>query len=103
MEIGPGASLGPVIVSAWPDCTDGAETATNGAPEPVVVSSLRPPAGNTPAPRGEFGFPEAVAAAYEAGLPVSFAGLFAGEARRRLSLPGYPFERRSYWIEPPER
>ena len=103
VEIGPGASLGPVIVSAWPDCMDGAETATNGAPEPVVVSSLQPPAGNTQAPRGEFGFPEAVAAAYEAGLPVSFAGLFAGEARRRLSLPGYPFERRRYWIEPPER
>ena len=103
VEIGPGASLGPMIASAWPDCTDGAETATHGAPVPVVVSSLQPPAGNAPAPDGDPGFAEAVAEAYEAGLPVSFAGLFAGEIRRRLSLPGYPFERRSYWIEPPKR
>ena len=38
------------------------------------------------------------AAAYEAGLPVSFAGLFAGEARRRISLPAYPFQRLRHWI-----
>jgi len=44
-------------------------------------------------------FAEAVARAYEAGLPVSFAGLFAGENRRRIALPGYPFQRRRHWIE----
>ena len=103
VEIGPRASLGPMIASAWPDRAGGAEAATNGAPAPVVVSSLQPPAGNAPAPDGDSGFAQAVAAIYEAGLPVSFAGLFAGETRRRLSLPGYPFERRSYWIEPPKR
>ena len=102
VEIDPQASLGPMIASAWPDCADGAQPATNGAPVPLVVSSLQPPAGNAPAPQGDSGFAQAVAAAYEAGLPVSFAGLFAGEIRRRLSLPGYPFERRSYWIEPPK-
>ena len=48
------------------------------------------------------GFVEAVAGAYEAGLGVSFAGLFAGESRHRISLPGYPFERRRYWIEAPK-
>ena len=37
------------------------------------------------------GFVEAVAGAYEAGLEVAFVGLFAGEARRRISLPIYPF------------
>ena len=110
VEIGPGASLGPMIASVWPDRAGGAEAATNGAPVPVVVSSLEPPAGNAPATDGnapatdgDSGFAQAVAAIYEAGLPVSFAGLFAGETRRRLSLPGYPFERRSYWIEPPKR
>ncbi len=46
----------------------------------------------------ESNFIDAVAAAYEAGLPVSFAGLFAGEARRRIALPGYPFQRRSHWL-----
>ncbi|HSL83953.1 MAG TPA: acyltransferase domain-containing protein, partial [Thermoanaerobaculia bacterium] len=29
------------------------------------------------------------------------SGLWRGEARRRLHLPTYPFERRSYWIDPP--
>ena len=41
---------------------------------------------------------EAAAAAYEAGDPVSLAGLFAGEERRRVALPGYPFQRRRFWI-----
>ena len=45
----------------------------------------------------------AVAGAYEAGLPVSFAGLFAGESRRRIALPGHPFERRRRWIKIRER
>ena len=39
-----------------------------------------------------------VARAYEAGLALDFAGLFAGEARRRISVPGYPFQRRSFWF-----
>jgi len=43
-------------------------------------------------------FVATVAKVYEAGLPVSFQGLFAGEARRRISLPGYPFQRQHYWI-----
>ena len=29
-----------------------------------------------------------------------YAGLFAGEARRRISLPGYPFQRRRHWVGP---
>ncbi len=42
------------------------------------------------------GLPEA--AAWEAGSEVSLAGRFAGESRRRISLPGYPFQRRRYWV-----
>ena len=48
-------------------------------------------------------FLEAVAFAYEAGLALSFAGLFAGETRRRTALPDYPFERRRHWIATRER
>ena len=44
------------------------------------------------------GFLNEVAKAYEAGLTVSFEGLFAGERRRRISLPSYPFQRRRHWI-----
>ena len=46
----------------------------------------------------DVGFLNAVAKAYEAGLTISFAGLFAGESRRRISLPSYPFQRRRHWI-----
>ncbi len=48
-------------------------------------------------------FVRAVARAYEAGLDVAFAGLFAGELRRRVSIPGYPFQHRRYWLEPARR
>ena len=40
---------------------------------------------------------------YEAGLPLRFDGLFAGEERRRIALPGYPFQREHYWVEAPKR
>ena len=44
------------------------------------------------------GFAAFAAEAYEAGLTVSFDGLFTGESRRRISLPSYPFQRRRHWV-----
>ena len=38
-----------------------------------------------------------------AGIEVDFTGVYAGERRRRVPLPTYPFERQRYWIEPSER
>ena len=73
IEIGPNAVPGPIDGDANPS---------------VVLSSL-----------GDDGFVQAVAKAYEAGLSVSFPGLFAGETRRRISLPSYPFQRQHYWIQ----
>ncbi|MEA2601553.1 MAG: phthiocerol/phenolphthiocerol synthesis type-I polyketide synthase [Acidobacteriota bacterium] len=35
-----------------------------------------------------------------AGEPLDIAEIFAGQERRRISLPTYPFERHRYWIEP---
>ena len=35
-----------------------------------------------------------------AGVPVDRAAPLAGEDRRPVPLPGYPFQRRRYWIEP---
>ena len=93
IEIGSDTALGTKLAAAWPD------TAGNAAPA-VLSSFRRPPDGEaTPdaGPNGG-GFVDAVAGAYEAGLAVSFAGLFAGETRRRVSLPDYPFERTRYWI-----
>lgn len=37
---------------------------------------------------------------WAAGVPVDFGKLFRREQRRRVSLPGYPFERQRYWVEP---
>ena len=97
VEIGPHAVLGPMATLAWPESAGGATGA------PVTLSSLRRPSDSRPGPSGGDAFVEAVAQAYGAGLPVVFEGLFAGETRRRISLPGYPFQRRRHWIEAPKR
>ncbi|MCY3599215.1 MAG: beta-ketoacyl synthase N-terminal-like domain-containing protein [Gemmatimonadetes bacterium] len=101
LEIGPGQSLAPAIVDAWP--ASDAQTAGNEGSRstPLVLASLRWPSGDAVGNDPCDGFLKATAAAYEAGLPVSFAGLFAGEERRRISLPGYPFEPERHWVEPP--
>ena len=86
------------MAAAWP------ETVRNTA-RPVVLSSLRRPSDGEEAPVAGSGggFVQAVAGAWEAGVAVSFAGLFAGETRRRISLPDYPFERRRHWMKKAER
>ena len=94
IEIGPRSILAPMVLSAWPESA--------GTTAPGVVSSLRPPSGNAPGAESG-GFVNAVAEAYEAGLPIRFEGLFAGESRRRISLPGYPFQRTRHWLEAPKR
>jgi acyl transferase domain-containing protein len=35
-----------------------------------------------------------------AGVPIDWHALHEGKTPRRVSLPGYPFERQRYWIEP---
>ncbi|HVR07762.1 MAG TPA: beta-ketoacyl synthase N-terminal-like domain-containing protein, partial [Thermoanaerobaculia bacterium] len=37
-----------------------------------------------------------------AGIAIDWTAFSRGEQRRRLELPLYPFERRRFWIEPPE-
>ena len=63
-------------------------------------------AGAVPAlDRGEGGEPARLAEAgrrWLAGEPLDAAALFAGQQRRRIPLPTYPFERHRYWIEPGE-
>ena len=93
VEIGPDAVLGPQVAAAWPAAASNADA----APAPVVIGGLRQPADDGSTSESERSFVEAVAAAYEAGLAIDFQGLFAGEARRRVSLPSYPFQRRHHW------
>ena len=82
VEVGPRPVLGLLAAIAWPESAGGT---------PAVLSSL------TGGPGADF--ERAVGRAYEAGLPVSFAGLFAGERRRRVALPTYPFQRDRYWAK----
>ena len=84
LEVGPRPVLGPLATLAWPE---------SGETAPAVLSSLKP------GPDG--GFARAAGSAYEAGLPVSFTGLFAGERRRRVALPTYPFQRERHWVSAP--
>ena len=100
LEIGPRSLLAPMAASAWPESAQ--------APAPALLSSLRPPPADAAAsgetqPASADGFAEAVAEAYEAGLSLRFEGLFAGEARRRISLPSYPFQRVRRWLAAPRR
>ena len=94
IEVGPHAVLSTMATLSWPD--------TAGGP-PVALPSLLRPSSKVSQAEADRAFTAAVANAYEAGLSVSFAGLFAGETRRRISLPGYPFQRERYWVEAPKR
>ena len=95
VEIGSDTTPGPAVTRAWPG-------SAGNQPGPVVLPSLgRQPAEPDAVTEFGGGFAGAVAGAWEAGLTVFFAGLFAGEARRRISLPDYPFERRRHWIGKP--
>ena len=96
IELGPHAVLGPLVSLVWFDVA-------NGAPDPIVLESLLRPAKDALPSAYDEDFMAAVAGAYEAGLPLAFEGLFAGEERRRIGLPGYPFQRERHWVEAPRR
>ncbi|MBZ4421923.1 type I polyketide synthase [Myxococcus sp. RHSTA-1-4] len=87
LEVGPGQTLGS-LAKAQP------ETAGR-----TVLSSARHPQK-----------PESDAAKlmgtlgklWLAGVPVDWKGFHSGQRRRRVPLPGYPFERERYWVDPVE-
>ena len=95
IELGPHSVLGPMSIQAWPE-TSG-QRRLDG--EPIALASLRRPPRDGSTPEPESSFIDAVGQAYEAGLDIAFEGLFAGEERRRISLPGYPFQRERYWLQ----
>ncbi|KAA9008675.1 amino acid adenylation domain-containing protein [Paenibacillus spiritus] len=40
---------------------------------------------------------------YESGAGIDWEALYQGESRRKVSLPGYPYESVSYWLQAPQR
>ena len=65
-----------------------------GSLEPLV---LRSPLGSADGEGATF--TTQAAAAYEAGFDLDFSALFAGERRRRLRIPTYPFQRERHWFK----
>ena len=96
IEIGPHSVLGPMVGLAWPD-------AGIPAGPPVAIPSLLRPGRHVSEGEAADAFVAAAGRAYRLGLPVFFPGLFAGESRRRIALPGYPFQRERHWVKAARR
>lgn len=85
VEVGPGSSL-----------TSLART-TESAKWPMLVTTQPAAPGRVDDRRTLL---NAIGQLWASGLEVDFAALWAGTVRRRVSLPGYPFEHRRYWVDP---
>ncbi len=96
IELGPHSILGPLVSLNWPQGAAAADT-------PLVLQSLLRPAFDGSEPERADAFVSAVANAYRAGLQVDFKGLYTGELRRKIAIPGYPFQRRRFWVPAPQR
>ncbi|HEX2079485.1 MAG TPA: aminotransferase class III-fold pyridoxal phosphate-dependent enzyme, partial [Longimicrobium sp.] len=89
LEVGPGQTLGAWALQHPSADTDGGRT---------VCSSLRHPHNRVDDLRFLL---ESLGGLWAAGVAVEWAAFSAGERRHRVALPGYPFERRRYWVGPP--
>jgi acyl transferase domain-containing protein/acyl carrier protein len=69
-----------------------------GERDRVLATSLLPPEEELPEPASVL---TALGRLWTAGVPVDWKSFHAGERRRRVPLPAYPFERRRHWIEAP--
>ncbi len=87
LEVGPGRTLGTFALHA-------------GAPQAAVFASLRHAYTRQADPAFLL---ETLGRLWMAGVQVDWDGFAAGEQRRRVPLPTYPFERQAYWVEPRRR
>jgi acyl transferase domain-containing protein len=85
LECGPGNTLSALV----------RQQAASG--RAVVVSSLRHPQEQTADLTTILG---ALGRLWVAGAAVDWNGFYAGQHRRRVPLPTYPFERQRFWVEP---
>lgn len=90
LEIGPDSVLGPMAQMSWPD------TAKSN---PIVLSSLQMPRESRPERPLDGGFFECVAQAYDHGFDLRLEGLYSGETRTKINIPGYVFQRSRHWVE----
>ncbi|HVT16282.1 MAG TPA: amino acid adenylation domain-containing protein [Thermoanaerobaculia bacterium] len=86
LEVGPGQTLGTLAMQH-----------PGRGPQHVFLGSLRHPQDCRPDADVLL---EALGQLWLAGVRVNWRAFSAGERRRRVPLPTYPFERRRHWIEP---
>ena len=84
LEVGPGRTLATL-----------ARGHPRHAGRPVVTSMRHP----NEAADDQATALRALGSLWACGVEVDWAGFYAGERRRRVPLPTYPFERKRYWIE----
>lgn len=89
LEVGPGQSLSSIALQS-----------AGAAADLVALPSL--PHEYDPQPAQAF-LLHSLGRLWTAGVEPGWKAFFAGEERRRVPLPTYPFERRRYWIDPVER
>ncbi|MBV9773484.1 MAG: amino acid adenylation domain-containing protein [Gemmatimonadetes bacterium] len=83
LEVGPGRTLGTFALHA-------------GAPESLVLASLR----HAYTRQSDQAFLlEAAGRLWMAGVRLDWSGFVADERRLRVPLPTYPFERQRYWLD----
>jgi len=87
LEVGPGAGLSPLL--RW----------HLAAPEErPVAAAMRQPKDTSSDLATLLG---ALGRLWVAGVRIDWQAFYAGQGRRRVPLPTYPFERRRHWIEAP--
>jgi acyl transferase domain-containing protein/acyl carrier protein len=87
LEVGPGHTLGSFAAK---------QPAEASSAERVVLASLRHERDRQ---SDEEHLQKTLGRLWLAGAEIDWSGVHAGESRRRVTLPGYPFERRRFWIE----
>ena len=86
LEAGPGRTLSSLIAQH---------------PErPAAVQTINTLAGARDHTPADASFLRALGVLWASGCPVDWRRYHRGEQRHRVALPGYPFERRRFWIDP---
>ena len=86
LEVGPGQTLSSLATARL-----------NGSSGSAVFSSTRHPYDR----QSDVAFLQTMLGKlWLAGISVNWSGFYAGQQRRRIPLPTYPFERQHFWIEP---
>ena len=98
LEVGPGSALGALARSNIDQ--GGGQGGRQGDGQgggQMVFPSLPPP--HQQEPDAAF-LLRALGRLWLTGVTVNWSQLYAGEKRKRIPLPTYPFERQRYWVEP---